>query len=172
MDESVVRAVAKWPGIPAVYGWLLLDRRGEWRIRTGPEEMASFERIGNAALREFIARNYASDERGCWYFQNGPQRVFVRLGYTPRVWRLEGEHLRDHCGQAAQAPLEAWLDEEGSLILADERGVGVLDDRDLARAAEGIVDATISIGGIEARLGTIAGSEMAQRFGFQCEPRP
>ena len=155
-----------------MYGWLLLDRRGEWRIRAGPEETASFERIGNAALREFIARNYASDEHGRWYFQNGPQRVFVRLGYTPRVWRLDDERLRDHCGQSAQAPLEAWLDEEGSLILADQRGIGVLDDRDLTRAADRIVDGTISIGGIEARLGTIAGSEIAQRFGFQREPRP
>ena len=151
---------------------MLLDRRGEWRIRVGPEETASFERIGNAALREFIARNYASDERGRWYFQNGPQRVFVRLGYTPRVWRLDGEFLRDQRGQAARAPLEAWLDEEGSLILADRHGIGVLDDRDLARAAERIVHQTISIGGIEARLGTIAGSEIAQRFGFQREPWP
>ncbi len=155
-----------------MYGWLLLDRRGEWRIRVGPEETASFERIGNAALREFIGRNYASDELGRWYFQNGPQRVYVRLAYTPRVWRLDAEHLRDHCGQVAQAPLEAWLDEEGSLMVADQRGIGVLDDRDLPRAAERIVGETISIGGIEARLGTIAGSEIAQRFGFQREPRP
>jgi hypothetical protein len=172
MDDSVVRALARWPDVPAVYGWLLLDRRGEWRIRVGSEETASFERIGNAALREFIARNYASDEYGRWYFQNGPQRVFVRLAYTPRVWRLDGESLRDHCGQFAQAPLDAWLDEEGSLILADERGIGVLDDRDLPRAADRIVHGMISIGGIEARLGAIAGSEMPERFGFQCEPRP
>ena len=155
-----------------MYGWLLLDRRGEWRIRVGPDETAAFERIGNAALREFIGRNYASDEQGRWYLQNGPQRVFVRLAYTPRVWRLDGEGLRDHCGQAAQAPLEAWLDEEGSLILSDQRGVGVLDDRDLAGAAERIAGEAISIGGIEARLGTIAGSEIAQRFGFQREPKP
>ena len=172
MDESVVRAVAKWPSIPAVYGWLLLDRRGEWRLRTGPEETASFERIGNAALREFIARNYASDERGRWYFQNGPQRVFVRLAYTPRVWRLEGERLIDQCGEVAQSPLEAWLDEEGSLILADPRGVGVLDDRDLARAAEGVRGASIAIGGHAIALGSIAGDALPQRFDFQREPRP
>ena len=155
-----------------MYGWLLLDRRGEWRIRTGSGEAASFERIGNAALREFIGRNYAADERGRWYFQNGPQRVFVRLAYTPRVWRLEGEALLDHCGHAAQAPLEAWLDEEGSLIVADERGVGVLDDRDLAGAAERIAGETISIGGFETRLGIIKGDEMVRRFGFQREPLP
>lgn len=150
----------------------MLDRRGEWRIRVGAEETASFERIGNAALREFIARNYVSDERGRWYFQNGPQRVFVRLAYTPRVWRLDGERLIDQCGQAAQAPLEAWLDEEGSLLVADQRGIGVLDDRDLGRAAEQIIAEKISIGAMEARLGTIVGGEIAERFGFQREPRP
>lgn len=172
MDDSVLRAVAKWPTVPAVYDWLLLDRRGEWRLRTGPEETASFARIGNAALREFIARNYAPDEHGRWYFQNGPQRVFVRLGYTPRVWRLDGDRLLDHCGHLARSPLGAWLDEEGSLILADPRGVGVLDDRDLPRAAEGISGATISIDGSEIALGSIVSRTLEQRFSFQREPRP
>ena len=172
MDDSVLRAIARWPGIPAVYGWLRLDRRGEWRLRTGADESAPFERIANAALREFIARNYAADERGRWYFQNGPQRVFVRVGYTPRVWRLEGARLFDHCARPAEGPLEAWLDEEGSLILADARGVGVLDDRDLQRAAEGISGATISIAGYQIALGSIASSALPHRFAFQREPQP
>jgi len=43
MDEVVVRSIAKWPGVPAVYGWLELDRRGGWRIKG--------ERIGNGAAR-------------------------------------------------------------------------------------------------------------------------
>ncbi|MBI3375531.1 MAG: DUF2946 family protein [Betaproteobacteria bacterium] len=172
MDEKVRAAVLKWPDVPAVYGWLLLDRRGEWRIRTGSSGPASFERIGNAALRAFISRNFACDERGCWHFQNGPQRVFVRLSYTPRVWHLESKTLRDHCGRAGVSPFEAWLDEEGSLILADRHGVGVLDDRDLALAAEGIRGESISIGGLEARLGRITGSELPQRFGFEREPKP
>ena len=172
MDATVLRALARWPAVPAVYGWLLLDRRGEWRLRTGPGEGASFERIGNAALREFIARNYASDDRGCWYFQNGPQRVYVRLAYTPRVWRLDGERLYDHRGHAADGPREAWLDEEGSLILADRAGVGVLDDRDLARAAEGISGANIAICGSELQLGSVASDALPRRFGFQREPQP
>ena len=29
MDESVIRALAKWPNVPAVYGWLSLSRRGD-----------------------------------------------------------------------------------------------------------------------------------------------
>ncbi len=80
MDEIVLRGMAKWPNVPAVYGWLSLDRRGQWLIKG--------ERISNALVTEFIGRNFTRDERGCWYFQNGPQRVFVDLDYTPRVYRV------------------------------------------------------------------------------------
>ena len=80
MDEMVARSLAKWPNVPAVYGWLALDRRGNWLIKG--------ERIANRALREFIARNYEADERGCWFFQNGPQRVFVVLDFAPFVYRV------------------------------------------------------------------------------------
>ena len=33
-------------------------------------------------LIEFIGRNYAADAQGQWFFQNGPQRVYVCLLYT------------------------------------------------------------------------------------------
>ena len=33
MDEDVLRAMTRWPDVPAVYGWLSLDRRGRWLIR-------------------------------------------------------------------------------------------------------------------------------------------
>src|SRR5690242_19523336 len=75
VDESVARSIVKWPNVPAVFGWLELDRRGNWRIKG--------EKIANAALREFIGRNYERDERGRWFFQNGPQRVYVRLACAP-----------------------------------------------------------------------------------------
>ena len=88
---DVVRSMAKWPGVPDVYGWLSLDRRGNFLIQNA--------KIGNRALREFISRNYQPDARGCWYFQNGPQRVFVALAYTPLVLHFEGEALFDHCGK-------------------------------------------------------------------------
>ena len=86
MDEIVLRSMLKWPDVPAVYGWLSLDRRGNWMIKT---VAGRFERIAHAAVREFIGRNYASDPEGRWYFQNGPQRVFVALDYTPWVYRLD-----------------------------------------------------------------------------------
>src|SRR5690242_20319195 len=93
MDDIVIRAMAKWPNVPAVYGWLALDGRGQWSIkRTAPAPSASasarLEPVTNPKLIEFIGRNYAHDEQGCWYFQNGPQRVYVTLDYTPFVYRI------------------------------------------------------------------------------------
>ena len=127
MDQSVLRGMAKWPDVPAVYGWLSLDRRGNFLIKG--------ERIANAALREFIARNYEGDERGRWYFQNGPQRVYVTLAYTPLVVHHEGEALLDHCGLAFFAE-EKFVDDEGSLLMSGAGTVALMDDRDLARYAE------------------------------------
>jgi hypothetical protein len=150
MDEIVVRSLAKWPNVPAVYGWLDLDRRGNWLIKG--------ERIGNVALREFIGRNYAADARGCWFFQNGPQRVYVRLAYTPFVVHYEGERLVDHCGQEFPAA-GAFLDDEGSVLIHGRRGIALLDDRDLERYAE-----------TGERLPPIARSEVERRFGFVSKP--
>ena len=152
MDPVVARAMAKWPNVPAVYGWLALDRRGNWLIKG--------ERITNAALREFIARNYEADDAGRWYFQNGPQRVYVHLAYTPLVVHYEGEALVDHCGRpfAARA---AYLDDEGSVLMAGERGIALLDDRDLGRFAEA-----------EPSLQRITRSEIPARFRFVPQPQP
>ena len=152
MDEIVARGMARWPDVPAVYGWLSLDRRGNWRIKG--------ERVGNAALREFIARNYLPDERGCWFFQNGPQRVFVQLAYTPLVAHYEGDALLDHCGRPFSGAT-LYQDDEGSVLLAGEGGIALLDDRDLARVAERAQAAP-----------RIPRAEVAQRFGFVPEPRP
>jgi hypothetical protein len=80
MDEAVRQALARWPDVPDCFGWLSLSRRGEWQLPDGP--------IRHAGLAAFIGRNYEADADGRWYFQNGPQRVFVSLAYTPTVLRL------------------------------------------------------------------------------------
>ena len=110
------------------------------------------------SLREFIARNYAADEQGRWFFQNGPQRVYVRLAYTPFVVHYEAERLVDHCGQpfAARAVLQ---DDEGSVLIEGERGIALLDDRALERHADNAE-----------RLPRIARVEVARRFGFVPDP--
>ena len=152
MDAVVAQAMAKWPNVPAVYGWLSLDRRGNWLIKG--------ERIANRALRDFISRNYESDSAGRWYFQNGPQRVYVTLAYTPLVVHYEGEALRDHCGRAF-APGTEYVDDEGSVLVEGAGTIALLDDRDLARYAES-----------EASLQRINGADIQARFGFVKEPQP
>ena len=152
MDEIVVRSMAKWPDVPDVFGWLSLDRRGNWLLKE--------ERIGNQALRDFIARNYAADAQGRWYFQNGPQRVYVSLAYTPLVVHHEGEPVFDHCGRLFPSE-RAYVDEEGSVLLEGAGRIALLDDRDLERYAD------------EGRaLEAIRRSDVADRYGFVSEPAP
>ena len=33
MDDIVKQAMAKWPNVPACWGWLGLDARGNWWLR-------------------------------------------------------------------------------------------------------------------------------------------
>jgi hypothetical protein len=138
MDEIVVRGMAKWPNVPAVYGWLSLDRRGDWRIKG--------ERIANPGVSEFIGRNYEHDAEGRWFFQNGPQRVFVSLDYTPFVYRIVGATtqalaLECHTGRPVHAVNGGWLDENGVLLLETEHGTGLVHDRDLDRLFPFLIDA-------------------------------
>ena len=156
MDQSVLHGIARWPDVPAVYGWLALDRRGNWLVKDPGGE--GFGRIGNEALRAFIGRNYLADARGCWYFQNGPQRVYVRLAYTPLVVRHDGAALVDHCGRPVR-PAARFLDDEGSVLILGQHGIGLLDDRDLARFAD-----------VAEALPRVARDEVATRFGFVPDP--
>jgi hypothetical protein len=151
MDDVVVRSLAKWPNVPAVYGWLELDRRGNWRIKG--------EKIANGALREFISRNYEADAQGRWYFQNGPQRVYVALAYTPLIVHYEGEQLFDHCGRPFP-PAQAFQDEEGSVLVQSDNRIALLDDRDLARYADQAE-----------RLPLLPRAVIATRFGFVSHPQ-
>jgi Protein of unknown function (DUF2946) len=133
MDDIVQQAMAKWPNVPAVYGWLSLSRRGEWRIKG--------ERISNPIVIDFINRNYMHDEHGRWFFQNGPQRVYVSLDYTPLVYRFaDTENIVSHTGRDVIKFDYAYLDDEGSLLLSSEMGIGVVDDRDLDKCFALLVD--------------------------------
>ena len=182
MDEIVLRAMLKWPDVPSVYGWLDLDRRGAWRVKGAS---GAFGRITNAGVVDFIARNYAADAAGRWYFQNGPQRVFVSLEYTPWVWRLDeaGSRLVSHTGAPAGELRAAFLDESGALVLETALGIGVVSDRDLAAiaarvpaqvpgrvAAGGAADCTLL--GARVRVAPVRSEEVAARFGFVPRPRP
>lgn len=160
MDPNVLRAMARWPDVPAVYGWLALDRRGNWLLKDPGG--GGFGRIGNAQLRDFIARNYAPDDGGRWFFQNGPQRVYAALAYAPLVLRIESDALVDHCGREARARA-TFVDEEGSVLMHVERGLGLLDDRDLALFAA-------RLGADWRALPSVASRDVAARFGFVSAP--
>jgi hypothetical protein len=124
MDEAVLASLARWPNVPSVHGWLSLDRRGNWRLRGEP--------VRHAGLAAFIARNYASTATGDWYFQNGPQRVYVALDYAPWVlsWHATAE-LSCHTGIPAHSPSRAWLDDQGNVLVEFAGGIGLICDQDL-----------------------------------------
>lgn len=124
MDDSVLQAMAKWPDVPECFGWLRLDARGRWRVPSGL--------IEHPRMIEFIGRNYTHDAQGRWYFQNGPQRVYVDLEYAPWVYRLRAGQMLDHIGRSAGPLEQAWIDEAGAVVLRTSAGIGLIDDRDMA----------------------------------------
>jgi hypothetical protein len=189
MDEIVLRSMLKWPDVPAVYGWVSLDRRGNWMIKT---VAGRFERIAHAAVREFISRNYAADAESRWYFQNGPQRVFVALDYTPWVYRLDdaGQGILAHTGAVPRALEAVFLDDAGALLLKTEIGIGVLLDRDLSTVLERLTDgrgravellledvahgaeAQVMLQGKNLPISSIRSADVSRRFGFVARPAP
>jgi hypothetical protein len=175
MDPIVQAALKKWPHVPHCYGWLGLDGRGNWWMRDdatqacGPFVQAKGSRIEHTALREFIGRNYAVDPLGCWYFQNGPQRVYVELEAAPWVWRL---HASSHPRNAPQACSHtglatsvdgSWLDEHGRLYLSTPLGLGSVHTLDMALAAE-----AVELGVWEPQVCTAA--QLAVGFAFCTSP--
>ena len=151
MDDIVKQALKKWPNVPHCYGWLALDARGDWYMRddrvqaAGGFPQVKGSRILHEKLREFIERNYLHDDAGCWFFQNGPQRVYIELEAAPWVWRLavaaEGEAgvpvITSHTGLAAQFE-SAWLDEAGRLFIATDLGLGLVHTLDMGLAADAV----------------------------------
>ncbi len=144
MDDIVKQALAKWPNVPDCYGWLGLDARGRWYLRDAAAQAAGrFVQSKGALLQhdkliEFIARNYEADARGQWFFQNGPQRVYVELEVTPWVWRIEPDGcVLSHTGQATTVE-DCLMDESGRLYLATPLGLGLVHTLDVARAADAV----------------------------------
>lgn len=124
MSTPDFSAMLRWPNVPACYGWLSLDRRGQWRMRGDP--------VTHPGLIAFLNRQYAHDTDGRYFVQNGPQRVFVELAYTPWVLRLTSENqLQTHSGEIVDQIRGAAFDEEGNLLLEFSDRIALLCDRDL-----------------------------------------
>ncbi|RYY64047.1 MAG: DUF2946 family protein, partial [Comamonadaceae bacterium] len=90
-------------------------------------------------LIDFIQRNYEHDEAGQWFFQNGPQRVYVELEAAPWIWRItDGDFaVTAHTGVAVE-PSDCLLDELGRLYLVAPIGLGLVHTQDVGIAAEAI----------------------------------
>ncbi|WP_338881124.1 DUF2946 family protein [Achromobacter veterisilvae] len=196
MDQSVKDALARWPDVPAVYGWLSLDARGRWRLHPQGQSAQGGpgESITNSQILEFINRNYEHDEAGRWYFQNGPQRVFLRLDAAPYTLRLNDDNsgLLTHTN-AAVAAVDSWrLDDAGRLYAMTPMGAGIVLDRDLPPLLEKLVldngapllDALAGLAPGDtirvafpgaypaAPLSPIAQEDIARDLGFDPDPRP
>jgi hypothetical protein len=156
MDDIVRQAIAKWPNVPNCYGWLGLDARGNWYMRddqaqaAGPFADASTgagalalgkgSLLRHEKLIDFIARNYESDASGLWFFQNGPQRVYVELQATPLIWRIDPAPafaVSAHTGRPASVR-RCVVDEAGRLYLQTDLGFGLVHTLDMTHAADAV----------------------------------
>lgn len=174
MDDIVKAALKKWPNVPHCYDWLALDARGDWYMRderiqhAGPFPQVKGSRITHDKLKEFIHRNYLADEHGAWFFQNGPQRVYVELEAAPWVYGVQhqGEDwlVHTHTGTPAEAVRQVLLDEHGRLFLDTELGLGIVHTLDMTAAA----DAVESGRWVPQE---VSSAELPQRYGYVLRPR-
>jgi len=169
MDDIVRQAIAKWPNVPHCWGWLGLDARGNWYMRDDRTQAAgAFPSAKGSLLRheklvEFIQRNYECDDKGQWFFQNGPQRVYVELEAAPFVFRIAAKgRATTHTGRDAIVN-RAIIDETGRVYLDTDVGFGVVHTLDMEAAADAIEE------GIW-QTEELATAELPKRFRFVLSP--
>ena len=173
MDDIVKAALAKWPNVPNCFGWLGLDARGNWYMRDDQAQAAGPFAGGSAVskgsllrhdkLIDFIQRNYEADTSGQWYFQNGPQRVYVELEATPLVCRVHTDFsVCAHTGEPARVQ-RCIVDQHGRLYLETGIGFGLVHTQDMTHAAEA-VDCGLWV------PQEIQASELPLRFGYVRSP--
>ena len=170
MDDIVKQALAKWPNVPDCYGWLGLDARGDWYMRDdrvqaqGSFVQSKGSRLQHEKLIDFIGRNYEPDAQGRWYFQNGPQRVYVELELTPWIWRLEPDgQIHAHTGKPARMQ-RCYVDIQGRVYLETDVGFGLLHTQDVLHAASYIEDGLCVPQEVEA-------AHMPAQFGYVASPQ-
>ena len=180
MDDIVKAALAKWPHVPHCRGWLGLDGRGDWYMRddrcqrAGPFAVepgeqgvatAKGSRLQHDKLIEFIQRNYEPDAEGQWFFQNGPQRVYVELECTPLVWRVNADFsVQAHTGQVPPQILSCLLDEAGRLYLHTPLGLGLVHTLDMEAAANAVEQGLWQPEEVQS-------ADLPRRFGFVRSPQ-
>ncbi len=173
MDDIVRQAMAKWPNVPDCYGWLGLDARGHWYMRDdGAQAQGAFTSgrpgakgslLQHEKLIDFIHRNYAADANGQWYFQNGPQRVYVELETTPWVWRIASDYsVHAQTGVTTEC-LHCLSDESGRVFLLTPLGLGLVHSWDVATVAQALDTGHWA-------LEDVVAAEMQVQFGYVLSP--
>ena len=187
MDDWVVKAMQRWPNVPALFGWLGLDRRGRWLIKGEP--------ITHPRIVATFNRNYGVEEHGRWYFQNGPQRGYIELAYAPFVLRRHGDGFITHTDLNVERPSQLVLDEDGTLSISTEHGLGEiagadldwvlerlrLDERPIDEdALQALLDlpsgsetnAIVAIGRVDVHVVRMDAVDLPDAFGFVRAPEP
>lgn len=173
MDDIVKQAMVKWPNVPHCYGWLGLDARGNWYLRDEQAQAiggfasglpgAKGSLLQHAKLIDFIQRNYESDASGEWFFQNGPQRVYVELEVAPLIWRVQEDgSVRSHTGQEVQVS-QAIVDDQGRVFLMTDLGLGLVHTQDMLHVAEAVERGVWAPEPVEA-------VDLPARFGYVLSP--
>jgi hypothetical protein len=126
--------------------------------------------------------------------------VFVELEYTPLIYRAASAsgrplQLETHAAGSVAELRGAWIDEQGSLLLETEHGIGILHDRDLDSALPALIDANgtplpedaleavmallqeggtapvwFKVGEQSVKVQAIRSGEVAGRFGYTPKP--
>ena len=148
MDDIVKQAMAKWPNVPHCYSWLGMDARGNWYMRDDrTQALGSFasglpgakgSMLKHEKLIDFIERNYSVDAQGCWYFQNGPQRVYVELEATPFIWRVDAQGAIVSSARQTATLVQVYMDERGWPYLHTSLGFGLVHTQDVASLAQAL----------------------------------
>ncbi|MBN8558738.1 MAG: DUF2946 family protein [Proteobacteria bacterium] len=174
MDDIVRQAMVKWPNVPHCHGWLGLDARGNWYLRDAQAQAlggfasgvagARGTRLRHERLIEFIQRNYAADEAGRWFFQNGPQRVFVELEAAPWVWRVAPDRaVSAHDGRPARVQA-VFVDEQGRVFLRTDLGFGIVHTLDMVAVADAVEAGDWA-------PEPVRGADLPQREGYLLSPQ-
>jgi hypothetical protein len=174
MDDIVKQALTKWPNVPDCYGWLGLDARGNWYMRDERAQAcgdfasgkpgAKGSMLQHAKLIEFINRNYDVDAQGAWFFQNGPQRVYVELEATPHVWRVQFCGVVSSNASHTVVFQRCFMDERGWAYLQTSAGFGLVHTQDVAALDQAIENKRWNIE-------DVVSSDLPRRFAYITSPQ-
>jgi len=64
----------RWPNVPACYGWLSLDRRGQWRMRGEP--------VTHAGLANFLNRQQPAPKIQSTFCRNRVRQIVSFAKFT------------------------------------------------------------------------------------------